>query len=81
MKPRTQTLVMFAGELQCAYLFFYRRRQYLRQREENYVNEGSAMMSPADENGNTASMFPSPRCFHRLMGKVKLILRTVLTVQ
>ena len=64
MKPWTQTLVMFAGEFMCILLFFYRRRQYLlRQREENYVNEGSAMMSPADENGNTASMFSPSALF------------------
>ena len=71
MKPWTQTLVMFAGEFMCIFVFFYKRRQYLLQQQyEGYVNEGTAMMSPADEidspnkkRGGFASMFSPSALF------------------
>ena len=70
MKPWTQTLVMFAGEFMCIFVFFYKRRQYLLSRsQDGYVNEGTAMMSPADEmdsankKGGIASMFSPSALF------------------
>ena len=35
MKPWTQTLVMFAGEFMCIFVFFYKRRQYLIHQIKN----------------------------------------------